>query len=85
MLLVTVGAAFVVAALFVRVLRPLLVVVLALTALLWILPQIPVKNATFQSVVLIAGLVRHVLHHSVQNGLIQYRRWGTAMLSHHHL
>lgn len=82
MLLVTVGGVFLVGALFLRVLRPLFWVILFVALALVFLPQIPLKSPTFQSLALVLSLVRHVLWQSIQQGLHQYRSWGTHLLKH---
>ena len=83
MVLVTVGAAFVVSLVFFRLMRKLFWILAVAAAVLFVIGRLPIQNANLQSFQLLLSLFGHFTWQSLQQGMHQYQHWGQALLHHH--
>ncbi len=83
MILLTVGAAFLVSLVFFRLMRKLFWILAAAAVALVVVGKIPLHNPSLQSFQLLLGLFGHLTWTSLQQGMHQYQHWGQALLHRH--
>lgn len=83
MILLTVGAAFLVSLVFFRLMRKLFWILAVAAVGLVVVGKIPLHNPNLQSFQLLLSLFGHLTWKSLQQGMHQYQHWGQALLHQH--